>query len=265
MGKTIGIVSLKGGVGKTSVVAALGGAFSRLGKKVLLVDGSLSSPNLGLHLNIVDPEKTLHDVLNRTASVKEAIYSYNNFDVIPSSIFGSLEVNPLKLKDHLKNIKKNYDVIVLDSSPNLNDETLSVILASDEVLVVTTPDYPTMSTSLKAAKLAKQRGIPISGIILNKVHKKDFELSLGDIEKTLEIPVLSVIPHDLNVLRALSNMEPSTIYKPGSKGSEELMKLAASLTGEKYSKNTFSSFFDNFFPTRQDINREIFYKRVFKE
>ncbi len=264
MGKTIGIVSLKGGVGKTSVVAALGGAFSRLGKKVLLVDGSLSSPNLGLHLNIVDPEKTLHDVLNRTASVKDAIYPYNNFDVLPASIFGNLEVNPLKLKDHLKSIKKNYDVIVLDSSPNLDDETLAVILASDEVLVVTTPDYPTMSTSLKAAKLAKQRGVPISGLILNKMYKKDFELSLDEIEKTLEIPVLAIIPHDLNVLRALSNMEPSTTYKPDSKGSEELMKLAASLTGEKYRKNPFQNFFSNLFPTRSDINREIFYKSVFK-
>ena len=46
--------------------------------------------------------------------------------------------------------------------------------------------------------------------------------------------------------------------------SEEMMKLAASLTGEKYKKNTFSSFFSNLFPTRQDINREIFYKNVFK-
>ena len=264
MGKTIGIVSLKGGVGKTSIVAALGGAFSRLGKKVLLVDGSLSSPNLGLHLNIVDPEKTLHDVLNRTARIKDAIYSYDNFDVLPASIFGKVEVNPLKLKDYLKGIKKNYDMIILDSSPSLDEETLAVMLASDEVLVVTTPDYPTMSTSLKAAKLAKQRGTQISGIILNKVHEKDFELSMGDIEGTLEIPVLAVIPHDLNVLRALSNMEPSTTYKPWSKGSEEIMKLAAVLTGEKYRKNAFNDFFNNIFPTRQDINREIFYKSIFK-
>lgn len=264
MGKTIGIVSLKGGVGKTSIVAALGGAFSKLGKKVLLVDGSLSSPNLGLHLNIVNPEKTLHDVLNRTIGMKDAIYSYDNFDILPASIFQNLEVNPLKLKDHLKAVKKNYDVIVLDSSPNLDNETLAVILASDEILVVTTPDHPTMSTSLKAAKLAKQRGTPISGLILNKIHKKDFELSPKDIENTLEIPVLAVIPHDINFLRALSVMEPSTAYKSNSEASEELMKLAATLLGEKYSRNRFDNFLRNLFPRKQDINREIFYKRAFK-
>jgi len=62
MGKAIGVISLKGGVGKTSIVVALGAALSELGKKVLLVDGNLSSPNLGLHLNIINPEKTIHDI-----------------------------------------------------------------------------------------------------------------------------------------------------------------------------------------------------------
>ena len=54
--KTIGIVALKGGVGKTSVTAALGEAFASLGEKVLLVDGNLSAPNLGLHFNIIEPK-----------------------------------------------------------------------------------------------------------------------------------------------------------------------------------------------------------------
>jgi septum site-determining protein MinD len=265
MGKTIGIVSLKGGVGKTSVVTALGGALSRLGKKVLLVDGNLSSPSLGLHLNVINPEKTLHDVLNRNARLREAIYSSGgNCDVIPASIFQEMEVNPLKLKDHLNSVKKRYDVVILDSSPSLDDETLAVILASDEVFVVTTPDHPTMSASLKAAKLAKQRGTPISGIILNKVHKKDFELSLEDVEDTLEIPVLAVIPYDINVLRALSFMEPSTIFKPYSRGSEEFMKFAATITGEKYQSRSLLNFFRTVIPTKPEINRELFYERSFR-
>ena len=264
MGKTIGIVSLKGGVGKTTVVAALGGAFSRLGKKVLLVDGNLSSPNLGLHLNIVKPEKTLHDVLNRNATTREAIQKQTGFDILPASIFSNIDVEPLKLKDHLKNVKRSYDVILVDSSPALNDETLGVMLASDEILVVTTADHVTMSASIKAAKLATQRGTPISGLVINKVHKKDFELSLKDIEKTLEIPVMAVVPYDKNILRALSVMEPSTAYKPNSEGSNEFMKLAAVLTGEKYKPGGFLNFFRNLNPSKQEINREIFYKNVFR-
>jgi len=263
MGKTIGVISLKGGVGKTSSVVALGAAFSELGKKVLLVDGNLSSPSLGLHLNIINPETTLHHVLERSVHAKDAIHELEMFDVIPSSIFWKKEVSPLILKDRIKYLKKKYDVILLDSSPSLDEETLAVILASDEVIVVTTPDHPTLSASIKAAKLAKQRGTPISGIIINRVYGKDFEISLPDVEETLEIPVLAVIPHDVEVVRALSNMEPVVFSKPESKGSVEYKKLAAALSGEKYRTRSIKDFFKKLTPSRQEINREIFYKNVF--
>ena len=265
MGKTIGVISLKGGVGKTSVVASLGAALSEFGKKVLLIDGNLSSPTLGLHLNIIDPEKTLHHVLSRKSNTSEAIYETMGLDVMPSSIFERLEVNPLKLKDRIKGLKRKYDVILIDSSPSLNEETLAVMLASDGLLVVTTPDHPTLSTTLKAVKLARQRGANILGLVMNKVHDMDFELSLDDIEDTLEIPVLAVIPYDVGVLGALSHMEPFTFFKPNSKGSIELKKLAGVLIGQKYQQTRLKDFLRKITPKRQEINREIFYSRVFEE
>jgi septum site-determining protein MinD len=265
MGKTIGVVSLKGGVGKTSVVASLGAALSGFGKKVLLIDGNLSSPTLGLHLNIIDPEKTLHHVLSRKSNTKDAIYESGGFDVMPSSIFERSEVSPLKLKDRIKGLKRSYDIILIDSSPSLDEETLAVMLASDGILVVTTPDHPTLSTTLKAVKLAKQRGTNILGLIMNKVHGMNFDISLGDIEDTLEIPVLAVLPYDINVLGALSKMQPSTFYKPRSKGSIEMKKLAGVLIGEKYKETKLKDLLGKITPKRQEINREIFYKRVFSE
>lgn len=264
MGKTIGVLSLKGGVGKTSVVAALGDAIAGFDKKVLLVDGDLSAPNLGLHLNIIDPEITLHHVLARKANISDSIHQLDNFDMIPSSIFCRLNINPLLLKDKIKNLKRKYDVILIDSSPSLGDETLAVMLASDELLVVTTPDYPTLSTTLKAVKLAKQRGSPISGLILNKVYNKNFELSIDHIEKTAEVPIIAVIPHDINILRALSEFTPSTIHKPRSEASIEYKKLGAILIGKKYKPYRFKDLF-RIGPKRQEINREIFYERIFRD
>jgi len=184
---------------------------------------------------------------------------------MPASIFEKTEVNPLKLRDKIKGLKRSYDVILIDSSPSLNEETLAVILASDEIFVVTTPDHPTLSATIKAIRLAKQRGIPISGLILNKVHNKDFEISLEDIEETLEVPVLAVIPYDVNVLKSLSNMEPYTIHKPKSKGSIEYKKLAGILVGQKYKPTKLKRIFGWVNPKKQEINREIFYKRVFKK
>lgn len=261
-GRSIGILSLKGGVGKTSIVAGLGKAISDFDKKVLLVDANFSAPNLGMHLNIIDPDVTLHHVLNRDANITQAIYSLDDFDVIPSAIFHKFNINPLKLRDKISILKKKYDFILIDSSPALNEETLAAMLASDDLFVVTTPDYPTLSTTIKAVKLAKQRKTHVSGLILNKVHNKNFELSINDIERTVDVPVLAVIPNDINFLKALSEFTPSTSYKPKSDSSYELKKLAATLVGEKFRPFSFKNIF-GFRPKKQDINREIFYDRIF--
>ena len=263
MGKTIGIVSLKGGVGKTTTVASLGAALSELGKKVLLIDGNLYSPTLGLHLNIIDPEKTLHDVFSKKAHARDAIVEVDGMHVLPASVFSKAKLNPLKLKDKIQILKKDYDILLVDSSPNLNEETLGVILASDEIYVVTTADHATLSMTLKAVKLAKQRGTPIKGLIINKFHNKNFETSLGSIEEILDIPVMAVIPYDRNFLRALSEMQPFVKYKPKAEGSIEFKKLAAALTGEKHKKTRFRDFYRKMKPKKQDINRVIFYESVF--
>lgn len=263
MGKVVGIVSLKGGVGKTSVVASLGSALSDFGKKVLLVDGNLSSPCLGLHFNIVEPEKTLHHVLKKTAHPHEAIYECDNFDLMPASIFQQPEVSSLKLKNVLSGLKKKYDVILLDSAPSVNEEGLGAILASDEVIAVTTPDHPTLSATIKILKLAQQRGAKVLGLIMNKVHGKGFEVSFEDVEETLEFPILALIPYDENVLKSLSKMESYVSHKPKSKGSIEYKKLASVLVGEKYRERSVLEFFRKITPSRQEINREIFYKSIF--
>jgi MinD-like ATPase involved in chromosome partitioning or flagellar assembly len=264
MCKTIGVLSLKGGVGKTSSVVSLGASLSNLGKKVLLIDANFSAPNLGLHLNVIDPEITLHSVLEDKANPKEAIKTLSNFDLIPASFFGNSTLNYFKLRDKIKSLKRDYDVILIDSPPSLNEETLAVINASDEVLFVTTPDHSTLGTTLKSVKLVKEKGVSITGLILNKVHEKNFEISLEDIEDTIDVPIMARIPHDLKILKALSEFVPSTISNPNSKASEEYSKLAATLIGEKHSSNWLRSFFSKRSPKRPEINRTIYYQRVFK-
>lgn len=262
--KTIGIISLKGGVGKTSTVVALGSALSEFGKKVLLVDGNFSSPNLGMHLNVIEPENTLHHVLGRKSNIADATHKLPNFDLIPASIFADFAVNPLRLKDRIKHLRMKYDNIILDSSPAFNNEMFAVLFASDQILVVTTPDYPTLTSTLKAIKLAREKGIPISGLILNKVYNKNFELSIKDIEYAAEVPVMAVIPHDINISKSLSAFKSITEFRPHSEGAEEYRKLAATLIGEKYKPFKVRRFFRWVNPKHQDINREIYYKSIFE-
>ena len=264
MGKSIGVVSLKGGVGKTSLVSALGSALANFDKKVLLVDGNFSAPNLGIHFNLIEPKNHLHGVLNREIHAKEAIHNLGNLDILPASMFLKEEVNPLKLKDRMNYLKSKYDYILYDSSPSLNDETLGVMLASDSLIVVTTPDTPTLATTLKAINLAKERGVNIDGLIINKVHGKDFEIPLEKVEDFLDAPVLGVIPYDVNILKALSKFTSSVNYKPKSEATKEYMRLASVLAGKKYKTKGLKRFFKWINPKKQDVNRLVFYESIFK-
>jgi septum site-determining protein MinD len=234
-GKVIGIISLKGGVGKTSSVSNLGAALtSEFGKKVLLIDANFTAPNLGLHLGLSNPEVTIHDVLLNKADAEDAIHEHESgFHVIPGAYL-SRKINPFKLKQKINHLKDYYDMILIDSSPNLNEEMLSTMIASDNLLVVTSPDFPTLSTTLRAVRLAKQKKTPISGLILNRVHGKKFELSVHDIEEAAGVPVVSVVPENIKVPESIASTNPVAIHKPRSNVAVEYKKLAAALIGEDY-------------------------------
>jgi septum site-determining protein MinD len=263
MAQVLGIISLKGGVGKTEVVAELGSAIASFGKKVLLIDGNLTAPNLGLRFNIVNPEKTLHHLLSKKAKPEEVIEKIsNNLDLIPASIIYNYEVNPIKLKEVIQELRRKYDYILIDSSPSLDNTTLSVMIASDKIFVVSTPDHITLGTTIKAINQAKKRGTPIAGLILNKVHNKNFELNTHQIEEVLEVPVMALIDYHTNIQKATSKFKPIIYTNPHSNQTKEFRKLAATLTGKKEKKNFFRKFL-KFTPKKHEINREIYYKRTF--
>ena len=249
MGKVIGVIALKGGVGKTSCTANLGASLAmEFGKKVLIVDTNFNAANLGFHVGLFEPEVTIHDVLLNRKTVQEAIYEYHpNLHIIPAALTPLLIRNPYKLKQKIAPLRKYYDIILLDSSPSLNNEILSTIAASDELYVVTSPDYPTLSTTLRAVSIAKKKNIPIRGLIVNKVRGKKFELTVPEIEDTAEVPVIGVIPDDLKMLEALAFTRSLYEHAPRTNAAIELNKIAGSLLGQSYQdprffKRLFSSF-----------------------
>ena len=158
-------------------------------------------------------------------------------------------------------MKRNYDFIILDASPSLNDEILSTMLASDALFVISTADYPTLSCSMKAARLAKQRNKPISGIILNRISGK-YEIGLEEIQESTGIPVVARVKDDAIVQMALFGRTPATLFAKGTKFSKEIRRLSSALLGEKEKKGFFKKL------RKEQVNREVlrqdFYRRVFK-
>jgi septum site-determining protein MinD len=269
MAKTIGIIAIKGGVGKTSVSASLAADLAnRHKKKVLLIDANYSAPNLGLHMDIVEPVKTIHDVLSGRAQMEHAIHSRYGVDVVPGSFVYTKGINHLKLKARIGELKDKYDFVVIDSSPSLNDEILSAITAADNLFVVTTPDYPTLSCSLKAAKLAKDKGTPISGIIINKVRNPRYELELEEIENAVGIPVVAKIKDDGEHVKAIFARVPASIHNKNSSFSKEIAKLSDALAGQATKQPLWKKLFSFSFG-KEEVNRQVlresFYASLFEE
>lgn len=233
--RIIGFISIKGGVGKTTAVANLGFVLAKeFKKKVLVVDGNFSGPNLALHLGFTRPEKTLHHVLADGLPLNKAIYEHNSgLHILPGSLFSD-KIDASKFYQHIASLRGQYDVILIDSSPALNQEMLATIMASDELFVLTTPDYVTLASTLHAINVARQKKTYISGIVINKIRGKKFELDLHAVQDATKVPVVSVLYDDEAVMRALAKGKPVSFFRAGNNVSVEYKKLAAALVGERY-------------------------------
>lgn len=244
MARVIGIVSGKGGVGKTTIAANLGLALSKFGKEVTLVDCNVTTSHLGFYFGLYEYPKTLNNVLKGETTLNEATYFSNGLKIIPASlnIEDLIGVDIWKLKESLS--FEGVDIALLDSSPGLGKEALSVLTACEEVIFVTIPYLPAISDVVKYSRLINQLGVKPLGIVLNMVTGHFHELTSSDIERLTGLPVISEVPFDRNVQKSLSLGKPLVLENPYSPASIEINKLAASLLGEKYS---FPSRFQRFF------------------
>src|SRR3990172_8109205 len=170
----VGILSGKGGVGKTTVVSNLGAALTNLfNKDVLIVDGNLSTSHLGMHLGLYeDLPVTINDVLTKNMPLTYATYVHpaTGIRILPAPLKSDLRLKMTRMNKAIHKIKDDYDLILLDFSPGLGREVVSLLDTVDLALIVTTPDLPAVTNALKTITLLEKKNQKIGGIILNKVN-----------------------------------------------------------------------------------------------
>lgn len=210
MTKIIGIISIKGGAGKTTSVVNLASTLAKTySKRVLVVDTNLSAPNLRLHLGLEEPKIGIHEVLREEVEICDAIYNTNyGFHILPAKLNNKKSTKVSSLKEHLDSLKENYDFILLDSSPNMNAEILTTIDSFDYLLMIVNPDYLNLSCTLQAINIAKEKKIKILGLIVNKVYGSKNEISFKDIEKITRQKILAIIPYHLDIHEATLKRRP---------------------------------------------------------
>ncbi len=230
MGKIIGFVSIKGGVGKTTVALEVASSLANdFEQRVLLVDANFSAPNVHLYLDLTQPEFTLHDAL-LGIGLHNAIREKHGFDFVPASISYKHDVDFFRLKKVLAKFKRRYDFIILDSAPNYQ-ELIPVVAACDSIFVVTTPDDVTLMTSMRAAGLSRKKGTPIEGIVVNKIRNPKYELNLRDIEKISNIPVVAMIKDHGKVEEGAFFKTPVNVYNHNNSFSKEIRNFCSALAG----------------------------------
>ncbi len=228
------VSSSKGGSGKSTTSINLGVALANLGRDVTVVDSNLSTPYLSMYLGAPNVPVTLHHVLKGNAHINQAIYKHESgAKIIPGSIsmknFEDIDLE--NLRHHLPNIKS--DVIILDGAPGLDREAQGSIKLAHEVLIVTTPELPSVAQSLKTIRLAQKFNKPITGVVVTRAGH-DLDLKIKNIETILEHPVIGVIPEDHNMKKALYKREPIVHIMPNAPSAQAYKKLASYLTGHNF-------------------------------
>jgi len=250
MTRLIVISSGKGGVGKTTLTSNLAAALTDFGQKVIVMDGNLTTPNLGLHLGLHLPQKTLHNVLKGESRLKDAIYPHSyGFAVIPASLgLNDLRgVDVTRLPEVTFSLLGRSDYVIIDSAAGLGKEALSALSSGDETIVITNPNLPAVTDALKIIKLGQESNVNVLGVVVNRVRGEEYEMTREQIEELLGTPVIAEIPEDRNIPESIGVKQPIVGYKPNSPAAVEIKKLAAELSGRSYTPPKPRSFWEKLF------------------
>lgn len=237
MKKILVITSGKGGVGKTTTAINLASAMNHFGEDVLVIDGNLSTPNIGIHLNSPEVPINLNHVLKDKADVFEAVYRHDSgIKIIPASLSVKelKKTKPEKLKKFKKDFKKMANYIIVDSSAGLGNEAISAIELADEIIIVTNPEMPALTDALKTIKLSEQLGKLVLGVIVTRVKKNDIEMQPEIVKEMLEIPILGMVPEDIAVQKSINQKDAVVHIYPKSNAARAYKEIAAKLLNVDY-------------------------------
>lgn len=244
MAKVIAITNQKGGVGKTTTCCGLCGGLAQRGYRVLAIDLDPQG-NLSFSLGVeADENFTIYDLFKGNCDITDAIQSGGVCDVIPSNILLSgveLELTGVGreyvLREHLAEVQKQYDYIILDTPPALSVLTINAYTASDELIIPMLCEILSLQgiAQLKQTIFAVQRyynkALKVRGILLNKYNArltltKEVEELAQMIAEQLDTQILNTrISASVSIAEAPAHGESIMTYSPKSRAAKEFNDL----------------------------------------
>lgn len=170
--KIIGIMSGKGGVGKSTVTATLASMLNKMGKRVGILDADITGPSIpaafGVHGRLNGNEKLMYPAVSKNGIKMVSVNLLLDEETSPVVWRGPILGNAIK-QFYSECVWEELDYLLIDMPPGTSDVQLTVLnnIPVDGVVVVSTPQDLVSMVVAKAVTMIKKIGIPIVGVIEN--------------------------------------------------------------------------------------------------
>jgi chromosome partitioning protein len=246
MGRILGVVNQKGGVGKTTTAINLAACLALEGLKILLADcDPQANASSGIGLQRDDNRHSIYDVMVGNSTAEQVILptEIETLKLLPGSKnltganieLAQAEDRAVRLRNALEPVRGAYDIVVLDCPPALDLLTVNVLSAADMLIVPMQAEYFALEgiselvSTLERVRSAFNPGLTIEGVLLTMY---DDRTNLAQqVTETLreyfkERLYRTVIPRNVRLAEAPSHGKPVALYDARSRGAEAYMELA---------------------------------------
>ncbi|MGO4886432.1 CpaE family protein [Anaerobacillus sp. MEB173] len=236
-GKVITVCSTKGGVGKTTLSVNLASAFSKQQFKVAILDLDLQFGDVSIQMD-VKPKQTIYEWVKeeygyQETSIKRFMLSHSSgVDILSSPL--RPEFSEVITDEHIKviiaDLKHHYDIIIVDTAPFLVETSLMALEQSEEILLITTKDLPTLKNNKLYIETLASLGLKEKIKVILNCDRKVKGILTDMIEEILGLPLYDQVPNDDKfVPLSVNEGIPIVISKPKAKVAKKINAIAAKL------------------------------------